>query len=62
MNDIDYGIISWILKFADDTKLFSKVNSANDSLQLQKDLDKLFTWSNDWLMAFNVDKQGHVYG
>ena len=39
INDIDCGIINWILKFADDTKVFSEIKYAEDSQQLQKDLD-----------------------
>jgi len=28
--------MNWILKFSDDTKIFGKVNTAFDSLKLQK--------------------------
>jgi len=56
INDLDCGIISSILKFADDTKLFGTVNSRDDSQILQHDLRKLSDWSQDWQMAFNVEK------
>ena len=56
INDLDCGILSSILKFADDTKLFGIVNSLDDGQILQNDLGKLTDWSHDWLMAFNVDK------
>ena len=56
INDLDCGILSSVLKFADDTKLFGIVNSLDDSQILQNELGKLTDWSHDWLMAFNVDK------
>jgi len=55
INDLDCGILSSILKFADDTKRFGVVNSHDDSQVLQHDLHKLTDWSNDWQMTFNVD-------
>ena len=42
--------------FADDTKLWSKVNNTEDRAALQFDIDKLATWSNDWQLSFNADK------
>ena len=56
INDIDDGLTSGIFKFADDTKLYRKVNSFEDSSLLQADLDKLVTWSLKWQMSFNVGK------
>ena len=34
--------------FADDTKLWCKITTDEDSCILQDDLDKLKTWSNTW--------------
>ena len=45
-----------LLKFADDTKVFSVVPTKNDIDRLQQDLLNLCNWSQDWLMLFNVDK------
>ena len=45
-----------LLKFADDTQIFSVVQTKNDIVKLQKDLLNLGKWSQDWLMLFNVDK------
>ena len=56
INDIDDGIISKISKFADDTKLCAKVNSEEDAKILREDLGRLFKWSEDWNMLFNIDK------
>jgi len=56
INDIDEGISSKILKFADDTKLYRKLETDSDIVQLQQDLANLFEWSRDWLMLFNVEK------
>jgi len=56
VNDIDSNIRSILLKFADDTKVFAKVNSVADRQQLQDDLNKLCGWAETWQMEFNVTK------
>ena len=56
INDLDYGIESWILKFADDTTIFNRVNCTADVERLQEDLHSLITWSEEWHMLFNVSK------
>ena len=56
INDLDEGIKSHILKFADDTKLFGKASNTQECEQLQEDLNRLHKWSEDWQMKFNVDK------
>ena len=48
--------MSGVLKFADDTKIFRRVDSDEDREALQRDLDKLVHWSEVWQMKFNVDK------
>ena len=40
INDLDDSITSNVLKFADDTKLFRKVNTDGDKQHLQNDLDR----------------------
>ena len=42
--------------FADDTKLWAKVTSAEDSISLHKDLDSQQAWSEEWQLHFNPDK------
>jgi len=44
------------LKFADDTKIFSKIINKNDQDILPQDLLKLVTWSEKWQMMFNISK------
>ena len=56
INDLDDSITSNVLKFADDTKLFRKVNTDGDKQHLQKDLDRLVKWSEKWQMLFNFGK------
>ena len=56
INDLESDVRNIILKFADDTKVFGKVNAAADGLQLQEDLNRLCDWANRWQMEFNVAK------
>ena len=56
VNDIPESLKCTSKMFADDTKVFNKIKSKEDSLMLQDDLDSLSKWSNDWLLRFNVQK------
>ena len=56
INDIDEQIVSKILKFADDTKIYHTVRSPKDIEILQSDFHRLVEWSKDWQMLFNTDK------
>ena len=56
IDDIDEGIRSNVLKFADDTKLVARVGSEEDRDRLRQDLIELFKWSKDWQMLYNLDK------
>jgi len=42
INDLDCGIINWILKFADDTKIFGIVNSIEEHADMQEDLNNCY--------------------
>ena len=42
--------------FADDCLLYRSIDSLDDHVQLQRDLDSLQTWANDWGMTFNAKK------
>jgi len=56
INDLDCGITNWILKFADDTKIFGTSCDIHQRRKFQEDLTALFHWSTEWQMLFNVDK------
>jgi Reverse transcriptase (RNA-dependent DNA polymerase)/Endonuclease-reverse transcriptase len=56
INDLDIGVVSKLLKFADDTKLGRGVATEADVNQMRVDLNKIFQWSIDWQMPFNVEK------
>ena len=56
ISDLDDNITSNVLIFADDTKVFRKVNSDGDKQHLPNGLDKLAKWSEKWQMLFNFGK------
>jgi len=56
INDNDDSVYAKLLKFADDTKVFSVVSTKNDNDRLQIDLINLGKWSYEWLMLLNIDK------
>ena len=56
IDNLEEGLRSDVLKFADDTKIFRRVDSEVDREVLQRDLDRLVQWSEVWQMRFNVDK------
>ena len=56
INGIDEGIMSDILKFADDTKIFGKAGTKESVNRLRDDLQALLYWSEKWQMKFNTEK------
>ena len=56
VNTIEKGIDSKVLKFADDVKVFRTIESGQDQDAFQSDLDRIFKWSEDWRMKFNLKK------
>ena len=56
INDLPETVESMVHIFADDTKIYRKIATVNDCIELQKDLDILQEWSNKWLLRFNADK------
>ena len=53
INDLEEGVTSKILKFADDTKLFRKTKEIGDKQKVQDYINKLVKWSEKWQMLFN---------
>lgn len=57
INDISDNLnFSAIKLFADDALLFSQVNTLQDSVNFQEDLNILDQWAYNWKMNFNTDK------
>jgi len=54
INDLDESLFGDILKFADDTKIFSEVEKDADRQRLQDDINSLEIWSCKWQMEFNA--------
>ena len=56
INDIADSISSSIRLFADDCVLYRPIQSPEDHLELQRDLDRLVHWGDTWSMEFNIKK------
>lgn len=56
INDLPETIATNCLISADDTKLFSKIKSTQDHVNLQNDLNQLSAWCKKWHMELNSDK------
>ena len=50
VSDISDDVSSNVILFADDTKLYSRVERQEDCHTLQEDINKLVNWSEKWLM------------
>ena len=42
--------------YADDTKIYREIRDKHDQEILQKDLDSLKAWSDQWLLKFHPKK------
>jgi hypothetical protein len=56
INDMPQVVDSHIQMFADDAKLFSKVDNDEDIATFQTDLNSLAEWAKKWQLQFNVNK------
>ena len=56
INDLPDVIKSQIYLFADDTKIFRRIDSGVDSAILQNDLISMCNWSNKWKLKFHPKK------
>ncbi len=52
---ISVSVKSDVLLFADDTKIYRRVESDADIDVIQDDLDSLFEWSVEWTLRFHPD-------
>jgi hypothetical protein len=56
INDLPLSVKSTIKLFADDTKLYRRINSIEDCQILQRDIEALESWSHKWLLKFHPNK------
>ena len=56
INDINEKLTSHIRLFADDCVMYRTVVPTEDSFHLQKDLDRVFEWTQHWQMQLNIQK------
>ena len=56
INDLPRHIQSNCLMYADDVKIFRKIEAPSDGKLLQEDLDRLRTWSIRWGLKLNPQK------
>ena len=56
INDLPKHIQSNCLMYADDVKIFRKIESSSDGKRLQDDLDRLKSWSIRWGLKLNPGK------
>jgi len=56
INDLPERVKSQVRLFADDCLLYRVINTFQDHIRLQEDLDGLERWATDWGMHFNSKK------
>ena len=56
INDMNEGLSSYINLFADDAKLLKVIKNLEDCMELQRDIDKIYEWSQKWKLEFNAEK------
>jgi hypothetical protein len=56
INDLPEKVSSTSRLFADDSLLYRKIKTPEDSIILQDDLNRLQKWEKDWQMSFNPSK------
>ena len=60
VNDLEEGVTGKILKFADDTHFLQKNKEIGDKKNLQDDIDKLVTWSENG-RCYSILGNANVY-
>ena len=56
INDIDENISTMVRLFADDYVIYRIIESLEDSLCLQRDINAILDWTRKWQMQLNIDK------
>ena len=56
INDLPQEVISELLLYADDAKIYREIKNDQDREQLQRDLHSMSIWSDVWLLSFHPDK------
>ena len=56
INGMQDDLVRTLRLFADDALLYHKITHNDDTLALQRDLDKLGLWADRWQMLFNSSK------
>ena len=56
INDLPDSTDQIVRLFADDSKVYSEINSQEDVDKLQKGINDMVQWSEKWLMRFNSKK------
>lgn len=56
INDLSNSLSSSVRLYADDCVVYRSVNTYNDHLTLQDDLNKICSWCSDWQMSLNFNK------
>ena len=56
INDISVGIESEIRLFADDCVCCREIKNEEDTLKLQRDIDRFGSWARKWEMRFQPAK------
>ena len=56
VNDLPNGMECSTKLFADDTKIYSAKKPSDIETSLQNDINKLYTWTQTWLMELNAKK------
>ena len=56
INDISSDIESEIRLFADDCVCYREINDEEDTIKLQRDIDRLGSWARKWGMRFQPVK------
>ena len=56
INDLPDSVLSTLMLYADDSKVYRSIASGLDGAQLQDDLHAMYCWSQKWLLLFHPDK------